>query len=597
MRVYNLKQGSKEWHDLRPLFFTASEAPVMMGYSGYCTRTELLDSKKSGIVEDIDSFTQRLYAKGHALEDNARSDAEAIIGEELFPMTGTETIDGIPMLASFDGLTMFKDVNWEHKMMNQELRDSLSMNVIPDAYHPQMEEQMMVSGAERTLFMASAEIAPGNPPDHLWVWYESNPDLRKKIILGWKQFEKDLAVHEVRVHAAKLDGEEVKDLPALLIKITGDVKESNLEFYEQTAMAFIANINTDLKTDQDFADAEKIVKFCDTSEKEIKAKKEEVLAQTASIDELFNSLDRISEKLRTTRLKLSKDVKAEKIKIKQFILSEAKQAINKHVNDINNNLKIVFIDHPIVNFDTAMKNKRSISSIHSAVDQVLADAKIIADEIASGYKVNINTLHEHQDYNDHQFLFNDLQTFIDRPSDSFSDLINLRLMRYKEEEKKKQEAILEAEREKIRAEEKKKAEDAAALKLKEDQDKIREDERKKATEEQSANNAEKPYRPKEAPTSSVDISSHGKSTAPDNNFQDMNAMSENPAAGISTEDMEEVSRLEIPIDEGAKVIHAQVILEAVAWFCEWGIDQRRAEAIVRQIDDGDAPNLSLSIKH
>lgn len=583
MKIHNLKQGSKEWLDLRPLFFTASEAPMMMGFSGYCTRTELLDTKKSGIVEDIDSFTERLYAKGHALEDNARSIAEDIIGEDLFPMTGSKTVNGIEMLASFDGLTMFKNVNWEHKMMNQALRESLENQIIPDTYHPQMEQQMAVSGAERTLFMASAEVAPGMKPDYLYVWYESSPDLRKKIILGWKQFKKDLASHEIRIIPDKLEGDEVETLPRLLIKITGAVEESNLEFYEKTAMNFIQAINTDLKTDKHFADAEKVIKFCDSSEKEIKHKKEEILSQTASIDELFNSLDRISAKLRVTRLNLSRSLKSKKLEIKSKIIAEAKIAVEKHFMDANKELKIVHIDMPIFNLDAAVKNKRTISSIHSAVDQVVANAKITIDETVNDYRANIRALIEHTDYSEHTFLFNDLQNFIDRPLESFSDLVNLRIIQHKQ---------AEAERvQKIKDDAKKKAEEDAASLLEKEKEKIREDERNKLQRE-----ALDKLDAGESTLNPAMVNSNQSNARPLNTSPSIpEPHNENPGAGMRDE-IEIIGAFQdIDIDI-SKSTHDQVIAEAVDWFCEWGIEKKKVLAIVNQIERGDAPYLSINFR-
>ena len=106
MKVLNLQQGSPEWLAARAKHFTASEASAMLGLSKYTSRNELLRQKATGIAKDIDSNTQRLFDAGHEAEEAARPIAEAIVGDTLYPVTGTAEIDGLPLLASFDGLTL-----------------------------------------------------------------------------------------------------------------------------------------------------------------------------------------------------------------------------------------------------------------------------------------------------------------------------------------------------------------------------------------------------------------------------------------------------------------------------------------------------------
>ena len=73
----------------------------MMGASKYQTRTELLAAKKSGIAPEVTGSQQFIFDKGHAAEACARPIVEKLIGEELYPIVGT---DG-NLLASLDGAT------------------------------------------------------------------------------------------------------------------------------------------------------------------------------------------------------------------------------------------------------------------------------------------------------------------------------------------------------------------------------------------------------------------------------------------------------------------------------------------------------------
>ena len=103
MKVVNLQQGTKEWHEFRANHFGASEAPAMMGESKYQSRDDLLQAKKFG-AEDPDAATQALFDKGHETEEKARAIAEEIIGEELYPVTGHSEFSKLS--ASFDGVTL-----------------------------------------------------------------------------------------------------------------------------------------------------------------------------------------------------------------------------------------------------------------------------------------------------------------------------------------------------------------------------------------------------------------------------------------------------------------------------------------------------------
>ncbi len=53
-------------------------------------------------------------------------------------------------------------------------------------------------------------------------------------------------------------------------------------------------INTDLQTDQHFADAEKTVKWCGEVEERLEAAKQHALSQTETIDALFRTIDEIT---------------------------------------------------------------------------------------------------------------------------------------------------------------------------------------------------------------------------------------------------------------------------------------------------------------
>lgn len=50
---HDIDQGTPEWLALRAQYFTASEAPAMLGVSKYMKRTELLGQKLRGAVREV----------------------------------------------------------------------------------------------------------------------------------------------------------------------------------------------------------------------------------------------------------------------------------------------------------------------------------------------------------------------------------------------------------------------------------------------------------------------------------------------------------------------------------------------------------------
>ena len=319
MITHNLIQGSPEWHAFRANHFTASDAPAMLGVSPYKTRSQLLQEKATGISAEVDAATQRRFDDGHRFEALARPLAEEIIGAELYPVVGSEG----RLAASFDGLTMLEDVAFEHKTLNAALRECNNTADLPKHYRVQMQQQLMVAGAERCLFMATSwngdDLA--EPAKHFW--YESDPVLAQEIAAGWDQFAADLAAYTPEPIAMQAVATAPDDLPALRIEVTGMVTASNLAAFKAHALAVFDGINTTLETDDDFASADKTAKWCSEVESKLEAAKQHALSQTASIDELFRTIDAIKEEARQKRLTLEKLVKQRKDSIRVEKVSAA----------------------------------------------------------------------------------------------------------------------------------------------------------------------------------------------------------------------------------------------------------------------------------
>jgi predicted phage-related endonuclease len=141
----------------------------------------------------------------------------------------------------------------------------------------------------------------------------------------------------------------------LIVRLTGAVQESNFKEYKDEMLAVIGGINTDLQTDEDFAIAEEATKTCKQAEEAIADAKKAALDQTKSIRELYEAMDEVSNKLRETRLDLSKKVKTRKDEIRAQIVIEASKTFSDTVAGLG--------AHPVAVSSFRMNENRLTESV------------------------------------------------------------------------------------------------------------------------------------------------------------------------------------------------------------------------------------------
>lgn len=433
MKTVSLTQGSPEWNAHRAKHLNASDIPVVMGLSKYKTRTQLLHEKKTGIVPDVDGHTQRLFDEGHKVESTAREILERKTGEELYPVVAVAGICGLELGASLDGVNMFETWIFEHKLINEELRKVKSIDDLDKIYKVQMQQQLMVSDAEYCIFVAS----DGTENDWVEFKFEGSPELEKEIIAAWKQFLIDLEEYEPSPPSAPaLTPSKPDQLPALFIQVTGEVTASNLDVFRERAVTVIDSINEDLETDQDFADAEAAIKFCQEVEKRIESTKDGVLGQTVTIDQLFKALYDVKELSRQKRLKLGKLVKSKKEEIKLKLVRQHIDALLAHINALNARLCGDYMPVIEADFPGAIRGLKSLDSMRDKLSVELANRKIQANEIADIIDANRKII----EASGHASLVPDFKSVCTKSPEDFQGLIAMRL------QQREQEQIRERER-------------------------------------------------------------------------------------------------------------------------------------------------------
>jgi len=445
-------QGSQQWHAHRANHFNASDCSTAMGLSSYKTRSQLLHEKATGITPEIDAQTQQRFDRGHEFEAIARPWAEEIIGAELYPIVLAGEHEGLKLSASLDGLTMLEDVSFEHKSLNSDLAESLDVGEIPAQYHPQLEMGLMLSGAERCLFMASS----GVKEELRYAWYEPDAALRAQIVAAWHQFAADLATFTPTEATVKPAGRTPETLPALHIEVTGMVTASNLAEFKAHALAVFGGINRELVTDHHFADAEKTIKWCGEIESRLAAAKQHALSQTASIDDLFRTIDDISAEARAVRLELDKLVKVRKDTIRVEAVLDGRNAMQDHIAALNQRIGKPLMPAMAYDFAGAIKGRRTLDSMRDAVAVELARAKIEASAMADRITINLRTLNENPEL---AFLFADVAQLVLKAPEDMAAVVQNRITAHQAKEA----ARVEVDRARIAAEERAKAEAAERI--------------------------------------------------------------------------------------------------------------------------------------
>ncbi len=453
-KTHDLVQGTRDWDHFRLTHRGASEAAAVLGLSKNVTRNELLRVKHTGIAREFSDFVQeRVLDKGHEVEALARPHVEAMLGEDLYPVTCSRG----GLSASCDGLTVDDRIAFEHKQWNEELAALVAAGTVPDEHMPQCQQIMLVTGAEEVHFV----VSDGTPdrmvttivtPDRVW-W--------GRIADGWEQFDIDLAAYVPPPAAAPAPvAKVVASLPVVFdMRVEGRLVSCNLEKYKPAALAYIAAINTELSTDQHFVDATVDAKYCRDSADKLELAIEQALGQMGDINAALNTVREVAAAFDAKGLALEKLVESQKKAIKEGLVLRGQQEAKAHIDGLNTRLGKPYMPTVPADFGGAVKGLRTVDSVRNAVDTEVSRVKIEANRIADGIQVNLNWLREHA--KDYTFLFNDAAAIVLKSHDDLQALAKVRIAEHKAEQDRKE----AAQRESILAEEQARADKEAREKI------------------------------------------------------------------------------------------------------------------------------------
>lgn len=433
--IHELVQGTEPWDQFRLEHDGASEAAAMLGLSKNTTRTELLAAKKSGSVKEFSDFVQkRILDRGHEVEALARPIIEEIIGDQLYPTT----VSRGRMSASCDGLTMDDAIAFEHKQWNVSVAGWMVIHKrVPDEHMPQCQQILMVTGAEKLIFVMS----DGTRENMVYVWVMPDPEWFKRLQDGWAQFHEDLAAYDhVEVLPAPVAAVQ-PSLPAVVVNTHGAITvQSNLPAFALALQAYIKTIPVKPSTDQEFADAEAACGALKKAEGALVAAEESALSSMADVEEMRRVVGDLHKLARDTRLATEKLVAARKESIRFEIRDQGIADFAAHIATLNKAIGRAYMPEIETDFGKAIKNKRTVESLRDAVNTELARAKIAANDMAARIQINMAYLRENA--TDYVALFPDTATIVLKAPDDLQSLVKARIAEHKDAEAKKEAAIV-----------------------------------------------------------------------------------------------------------------------------------------------------------
>lgn len=254
----------------------------------------------------------------------------------------------------------------------------------------------------------------------------------------------------------------------IILKIQSAIVASNIDDVAASVRAEVAKVNTDLKTDEDFATAEQQVKDFKNAEDAIKEARDAALSEAQDVRKLLDTTDEIIALLAQTRLALDKQVKAQKAKVKEEITSRTRDGIHKALAGCDARLqaamrKVLRIDELDGVLAEATKGKKTLAGLEKGCAEVLANWTALIGKTEAYMQARYAQIPD-----DRLHLFADIDDLLTLDS-GFEDAIAARIAA-EDERQAAEKARIEAEaaakaeaelREKIAAEERAKAGTAA----------------------------------------------------------------------------------------------------------------------------------------
>ena len=153
---------------------------------------------------------------------------------------------------------------------------------------------------------------------------------------------------------------EKTDIITLAIEARGEIISSNFPAFAEMVRDRLTEINRDLKTDEDFDQADADSKAIASAETALKAAKEKALADAEQLNDLFTQIDALTGDLSAARLDLTKQIAKRKEEIKAELQAEYFGKI-KCAAHVRRKVYLTVIQD-------AIKGKRTVETMRKALE-------------------------------------------------------------------------------------------------------------------------------------------------------------------------------------------------------------------------------------
>ena len=239
----------------------------------------------------------------------------------------------------------------------------------------------------------------------------------------------------------------------LIIKLKGEITDTNFDEWKNDLLARLKNVNTELASDDDFANAESDVKIIKAGEVALKNAKASALEQADEIQKLFAAIDEVSSEAREARLALERQIKKRKAEIKDEIVESGLDAVKAYIEEQSTELQSVknsWLDRSA--FEEEIKGKRTTTSMQKAVTGLQVKIK---NEIAQREEsINANRTVLEKINDDYSAVFQDKESLLLMDDESLQATIAERIEYFEAEKKKQSEAATQEPVEPVQATEK-----------------------------------------------------------------------------------------------------------------------------------------------
>jgi len=178
------------------------------------------------------------------------------------------------------------------------------------------------------------------------------------------------------------------EIITLTIEAKGEIISSNFPIFAEIVRNHLATFNRALTTDDEFGQADKDAKAIASAESALKAAKVKALSDAEDLNALFEQIDGLSGELAAARLDLTKQIAAQKEKMKDEIIEEFLATF-----DIDSSLAR---KHYLPGLLTEIKGKRTINSMRTACliyattqQALIAQCRKVLDSFESAHGVEM----------------------------------------------------------------------------------------------------------------------------------------------------------------------------------------------------------------